>query len=309
MLASCLITACGIQDMGGTDNAERKYVTGGMANVPDEDTVNSIGSALSKYIADNMGQEDILKLADKKLKSMYDGKKLSILGDSISTYENWIPSGYVDFFPLYGEVQDVDEMWWKRLLNDSGMEMCADSSSAGSTCVGDSLSPDDPKFACSDYRIEALAGCEGVYPDVIIVYVGTNDLLTSVPLGENDGTQAVEEGIIENFSDAYSLMLDKIESRFPAACIFCCTLTQIGDWGTADKPFVTFVNSLGLKAEDYSKRIELIAGNKGLGIINLTDCGITDRNMHNYVTDGVHLNTEGMRVVGDVVKAALRDFQ
>lgn len=232
-------------------------------------------------------------------------KTLSILGDSISTYEDWIPNEYVGFFPMYGDVGDVDETWWKMFMDEAGMQFCANSSSAGSTCAGDSLSVDDPKFACSNYRIDDLIGKDGTYPDVIIVYMGTNDCLTSIPIGENDGTQFVEEGVIETFSDAYTLILDKLESQYPMAQIYCCTLTQIGSWGSGNKPFVTFVNSDGLTSEDYSRQIETIADNRGLNVIDLYNCGINEKNMQKYVTDGVHLNTEGMKLVRDAAKEAV----
>ncbi|MBD5444614.1 MAG: hypothetical protein HDR29_03585 [Lachnospiraceae bacterium] len=256
-----------------------------------EDTVSELSH---EGVAQDIDISDILK-----------DKTLSILGDSISTYEDWIPDEYAGFFPMYGEVGDVDETWWKMFMDDAGMQFCANSSSAGSTCVGDSLSIDDPKFACSNYRIDDLIGKGGAYPDVIIIYMGTNDCLTNVPIGENDGTQLVEEGIIENFSDAYTLILDKLESQYPGAQIFCCTLTQIGAWGSGDKPFVTFVNSEGLTSEDYSRQIETIASNRGLTAIDLYNCGINENNMYKYVTDGVHLNPEGMKLVRDSVESAI----
>lgn len=246
---------------------------------------------------DDLMQGDYGQIQDVK-------KTVSILGDSISTYEGWVPDGYVDFFPMNGEVDNVDDTWWKPFIDDAGLQFCANSSSSGSTCVGDSLSADDPKYACSSYRIDDLVGKGGIYPDIIIVYLGTNDLLTGVPLGENDGTEPVEEGLIETFSDAYSLILDKLESQYPGARIFCCTLAQIGDWGEK-QPFVEFVNGLGLTAEDYSRRIELIAGNRGFDVIDLINCGITADNMQEYVTDGVHLNPEGMKLVRNAVEEAV----
>lgn len=249
-------------------------------------------------------REDALR----EVRVRFSGKKLSILGDSISTYYGWIPDGYAQFFPMEGDVGNVNQTWWKMLMDDTGMQFCANSSCAGSTCVGDSLSDDDPKFACSNYRIDDLIGKGGDYPDIIIVYMGTNDLLMGIPLGENDGTQSVEEGIIETFSDAYSLILDKLMSQYPGAQIFCCTLTQIGDWGV-NKPFEIYVNSLGLTSKDYSRQIEIIAGNKGFDIIDLHNCGIIEDNMPGVVTDGVHLNTEGMKLVRDAVEEAVISSQ
>ncbi|MBQ6805865.1 MAG: SGNH/GDSL hydrolase family protein [Lachnospiraceae bacterium] len=232
---------------------------------------------------------------------------VSILGDSISTFDEWIPEGYQAFFPMNGEVTDVNQTWWKMVLDELEMELYVNGSSSGSTCVGDSASADNPKYGCSDYRIKALAGTDGASPDVIIVYMGTNDLVTSIPIGENDGTRAVEEGMIESFSDAYSLILDKLAANYPGAQIFCCTLAPVGDWGT-EQPFVTFVNGQGLSAVEYSDSIKTIAGAKGYPVIDLQNCGITIDNMQQYVTDGVHLKPEGMVLIKDAIKKTLEEY-
>ncbi len=231
-------------------------------------------------------------------------KKLSILGDSISTFDGWIPAGYSCFFPMNGTVSEIGQTWWKQLLDNTGMELCVNGSSSGCTCTGDSLSMEDYQSGCSNLRIGDLRNSDGGYPDVIVVYMGTNDFLRGVPLGDNDGTRAVEEGVIGNFSDAYCLILDKLKAAYPDAEIICCTLTPIGDWGT-DTPFVTFVNGEGLTSGDYSRRIEIIAAAKGCRLIDFANCGITIENMDQYVADGVHMNPEGMKLL---YEAALRTF-
>lgn len=236
-----------------------------------------------------------------------DSVKLSILGDSISTFDEWIPEGYQDFFPMSGEVTEVSQTWWKMLLDSTEMTLCVNGSSSGSTCVGDSTSGDNPQYGCSDYRIAGLTGEGGLLPDVIVVYMGTNDLVTSVPIGDNDGTKSVEEGMVETFSDAYTLILDKLASYYPKAKIFCCTLAPVGDWGT-EQPFVTFVNGQGITYVEYCNTIRKIAGAKGYPVINLQNCGITIDNMPQYITDGVHLKPEGMVLVKAAVQSALQGY-
>lgn len=233
-------------------------------------------------------------------------RKLSILGDSISTFDGWIPEGYSCYFPMNGDVMNVEKTWWKMVLKDTGMELCVNGSSAGSTCVGDSLSADDVKYGCSEYRIWDLIGSNGSFPDVIIVYMGTNDFLKAVPLGDNDGTRAVEEGMIETFSDAYCMILDKLVAYYPNAEIYCCNLPPMGNWGPESGPvFVPFVNGLDLTPEDYGKQIEVIAAAKGCKIIDLQNCGITADNLSDYVSDGIHMNPEGMELIRKAVEAVL----
>lgn len=228
------------------------------------------------------------------------GMKVSILGDSISAFEGWIPEGNSVFFPHNGAVQDVSQTWWKIVLDELDLTLCTNASSSGSACYGDSVS-EDVKVGCSDHRIAQLTGSDGEVPDLIIVYMGTNDLVESVEIGDNDGTRPVEEGMVDRFSDAYCLILDKLKRQYPEAQIYCCTLLPAGDWGTEDQPFVTFVNGLGLTAEDYSKQIETIARGRGIPVIDLYHCGISLENMAQMTSDGVHLTPDGMRCVADEV--------
>lgn len=266
-------------------------------------------SALSSESDDNIGKEpsETVNTVESDA-GLLEGLGVSILGDSISTYDGWIPEGYNVFYPLSGDVTDVSQTWWKSLIDDTGMELCANNSSSGSTCIGDSRCIDDPSYGCSDGRLTQMSGNQGRIPDIIIIYMGTNDLLKGIPIGDNDGTRLVEEGNIENFSDAYCLILDKLESYYPTAQIYCCSLAQVGDWGTKE-PFVTFENHLGLTAADYSDRIRVIAENKGLSVIDLYHCGIEIDNLHKMTTDGVHLTPGGMEYVKNAVLSGLSNME
>ncbi len=249
--------------------------------------------------ADGEEQAGQPKTADEQRPSC-----LSIVGDSISTYEGWIPGECRNFYPMSGEITDVSQTWWSMLLEDTGMELCANNSSAASMCAGDSLAR-DVQCGCSSYRLSFTTGSQGRTPDLIIVYMGTNDLVESVPLGNNDGTAAVSEGKIDNFSDAYSLMLDKLQSEYPAARICCCTLAPVGTWGV-EQPFVAFENAQGLTASDYSDRIRLIAGNRGIPAVDLYHCGIEIDNLSEMTSDGVHLTPAGMKCVEAAVLGVLQ---
>ena len=233
-------------------------------------------------------------------------KTVSILGDSISTFDEWIPEGYAVFYPMNGEVKAVNQTWWKMVLDDMDMALCANASSSGSTCVGDSMGTDNPQHGCSDFRIADLMGKNGTYPDIIIVYLGTNDFMNNVPLGSNDGTQYVEEGEIDNFSDAYSLMLDKLAANYPGADIFCCNLPLIGGWD--DEGILEIKVRQGMTSEEYGGQIETIAAAKGCTVIDLAHCGLTIDNMNQYVTDGLHFNPNGMKLIRDAVETAITGF-
>lgn len=297
------LMGCGMQSESPEKQADEQAasVTEDQIDTPLEQTLEMQGEEME------MQTESVIEKAEQTETTGLQDLQLSILGDSISTFEGYIPEGHHVFYPYNGEVTEVEQTWWKQLLTDTGMELCSNASSSGSTCAGDSTSMDNPQYGCSDYRVAELVGQGGVYPDVIIVYMGTNDLLTGVPIGENDGTQYVEEGMVENFSDAYCMMLDKLTMYYPGAQIFCCTLPPIGDWGT-EQPFITFVNGQNLTSAEYSEVICKIATAKDYPVIDLQNCGITIDNMQQFVTDGVHLNPDGMFVIKEAIKKTLEEY-
>ena len=298
LLCIALMTIC----MAGCGTAEGNSGTGETARENETLTTDNDAGVADEIAAEQ--EETSYIISDKEENAVEDteaevtleGLGLSILGDSISTYDGYLPEGFVVFYPLNGEIQDVSQTWWMKLLDDTGMELCRNDSSSGSTCVGDSLSLDNPKYGCSGLRTSLLGGEQGKMPDIIIIYMGTNDLMIGVPLGDNDGTQSVEEGMIDNFSDAYCLILDKVTSNYPVSQIYCCTLPPVGDWGTS-QPFVTLVNHIGLTSEDYSECIRVIADSKGIPVIDLSDCGIEIDNLQEMTTDGVHMTPAGMECV------------
>ncbi len=294
-LAALLFSACGVtQEM--RDGSAGEGETAGEDNslLEDEPAAGSDASDASEPSALEEGQIRYAK----------QGMKISILGDSISTFEGWIPEGNSVFFPHNGVVQDVAQTWWKIVLEEAGLTLCANGSSSGSTCFGDS-GAQDPMIGSSDLRISQLAGEEGETPDIILVYMGTNDVVQSAPIGDNNGRRAVEEGAVGHFSDAYTLILDKLTREYPSAQIYCCTLLPLGDWGTEEEPFVPFVNGQGLTSAAYSDQIALIAAKRAIPVIDLYHCGITIENMQEMTSDGIHPTPEGMRLIADAVLAGI----
>ena len=232
---------------------------------------------------------------------------ISIVGDSISTFKGAIPEGYYDFFPENGTVGSIQETWWRQAFEELGLELYVNASSSGATCAGDSTSVENPQVGCDELRTGNLTDAAGNAPDIILVYMGTNDLLESIPMGDNDGTAQVGEGVIANFSDAYTLMLDKLRAKYPQAQIYCCTILPVGTWGK-DGGMIPFLNGAdgGLQASDYAEKIRQIAENKGLQVIDLYSCGVTMENILEMTSDGVHPTPAGMRCIANAVKESLK---
>ncbi len=232
------------------------------------------------------------------------GTTFSVMGDSISTYQGYNPVGYYAFFSENGDVADVADTWWQQVADDLELTLLVNGSSSGATVAGNSTGTEDPQCGCNELRTGGLAGADGACPDRIIVYLGANDMIQAVPLGDNDGTKPVEEGEVTSFSDAYTLMLDKLQKNYPLAKIYCCTLQPMGNYGT-QTPYVEFVNGAGLTAKDYGEVIAGIAGNRGLPVIDLYDCGIQVENLQEMTSDGVHPTAAGMHCIAGAVEEAL----
>lgn len=232
------------------------------------------------------------------------GTAFSVFGDSISTYRDYNPEGYAVFFPEFGELEGVEDTWWQKVADDLELTLYVNGSSSGATVAGDSTGTEDPMCSCNELRTNDLSGPEGACPDRIVIFLGTNDLLKGIPLGDNDGTSLVEEGEIETFSDAYTLMLDKLQANYPLAEFYCCTLLPVGDYGT-ETPYVEFVNGAGLTSADYGEVIAGIAQNRGLCLVDLYHCGIAVENLQEMTSDGVHPTADGMRCIAEAVEDAL----
>lgn len=284
-----------VRENEGTDGTEIQESSADAAGQDDADAPEASGTADGQDAAGTESQPDAAQLA---------GTTFSVLGDSISTYQGYNPVGYYAFFPENGEVAEVEDTWWQRVADDLELTLYANGSSSGATVAGDSTGAENPQCGCNELRTNDLSGPEGACPDRIVIFLGTNDMLKAIPLGDNDGTGLVDEGEVATFSDAYTLMLDKVQANYPLAEIYCCTLLPVGDYGT-ETPYVEFVNSAQLTSADYGEVIVQIAESRGLPVIDLSDCGITIENLPEMTSDGVHPTVEGMRCIAEAVKETL----
>ena len=224
------------------------------------------------------------------LYTKYYGKRVSITGDSICSFTGWSPWAYGTMYPNSG-VMDVDEMWWKRVADALGMTVCVDASWAGSQTAGNSLDMTG-KTGCGIKRIVDLTAKNGTKPDVIFVMLGTNDMIGSLPLGTYyAGKPAPAEGVIDNFADAYNMMLTKLSAFYPAAQIVCFTCFPDTDIASCGK----HTNALGLNIESYNSMIKTIAAGHGLQCVDTWDCGIDRQNAASTTLEGIHPNSLGFQ--------------
>lgn len=141
-------------------------------------------------------------IPDKKYKY-----KISILGDSISTYYGYNPPCYPVYYKdenaYENDILSVDDTWWKQVIDAIGGELCVNNSYSGSLVFGNVSSS-----ACSEERCSCLHDID--MPNIVLIYMGTND--------RGYGTEP------QKFYEAYCTMLKQIKKNYPAAKIICATL-------------------------------------------------------------------------------------
>lgn len=251
------------------------------------------------------------------------GKRLSILGDSISTFAGYVPTG--DGYAAYYSgnncgVTSVNQTWWKRLIDETGMVLCVNNSVSGSCCCSGIRT--DRIEASNPARTGGLADSDGNNPDIIIIYMGTNDYLLAAGQGTYDGTGDFPTDT-STFREAYSIMLDAIITNYPMAKVYCCTLQHTASKSTTKRP-VDYTTDGTLK-RDWNNIIRELAHLFHCEIIDFESCGINAANVPYYTGDdsvdedgvsgegnlgrGLHPNAAGHELLYyEALKHFRRDF-
>ena len=264
------------------------------------------GSA-EQSVSENSGGSSSSQSSQNQTPRDLSGLKLSILGDSISTFDGYIPTDYNIFYPGRGDISTVEKTWWWQVMNATGMELNANASSSNTTITGDSLDTTGSAPGCSTKRmIDLTPGDDGPAPDILIVFMGTNDFLRSVELGTFTEPSPQDEGVVNNFCDAYELMIQKLNALYPNAEIYFCTLleTNAGDVDEYPQSYPA-TNKNGNTIGDFNAEIATIASAYSYPVIDVHNCGITYETLDQYTSDGVHPNTEGAKLIAEYVTNAL----
>ncbi len=243
-----------------------------------------------------------------KPREYYKGKKFSILGDSISTLEGCNPEGYKVFYcggnAIKAGVTKPENTWWGKVIDYYGGELLVNNSWSGSRVTTGPQAEVLFLSACSDERTGGLHSGD-VMPDVIIVYIGTNDWANGVELKkeikeyyEENGTreyQIITKGRNESyFENAYGIMLNKIKENYPLAEIWCCTLCK--SYMSSDPGFAFPVTFGGKHIEEYNREIKRAADFRCCRIIDLYSFDEPYDSI-----DGSHPNEQGMSTLAKLI--------
>lgn len=228
------------------------------------------------------------------MKSMYENKYFSILGDSISTLDGYSEPKDAVFYDISCKLESgiltPADTWWGRIIDTLGGRLLVNNSFSGSTVCYHPFY-EIPSYGCSDERTGAL-GRDGILPDVIMVYMGANDRGYAFPV-EDD-----KSGSPTSFLPAYSLMLDKLKRNYPDAEIWCFTL-PVSKCDSQDG--FSFPFSIGGRhISEYCDAIKKCAKIKDCRVIDLYSTSEPFDTI-----DGIHASAEGMKMIAQAVISAV----
>lgn len=142
-------------------------------------------------------------------------KKVSILGDSYSTYKGIIPSNYSTFYPdANNDVSSVEQTWWSLYIKAKGYQLEKNDSWGGTTICGTGYGRMDSSRSNFISRVDSLGN-----PDIIFVFGGTNDAWANSPIGEYQYSDWTKDDC-KNFRPALACLLDMLQKRYPKASIY-----------------------------------------------------------------------------------------
>lgn len=225
---------------------------------------------------------------------LYQLKKFSVLGDSISTFFGYSQPPEAVFYSSINRYEtgvcSVSDTWWSKVIDALGGQLLVNDSFSGSTVTFDPRY-EIASYGCSDERTSSL-DANGKTPDVILVFMGINDRGSGVLLRP---TREEEKKDPRIFSEAYSEMLRKLQTNYPKAELWCLSLPLGSLDGYAPSA------AARQKNEEYSKVVAECAAHKNCRLIDICK-------MKPYESiDGLHPNADGMNRIAEAVLAALNN--
>ncbi len=210
-------------------------------------------------------------------------KKISVLGDSISTYDGYNPDGYAVYYNRFKQVvndlEDVSDTWWFQVMRYLDGELCVNNSYSGSRVTGKNF----PCASC-DRRIAELKNSDNI-PDIILVYIGFNDFGFQCSVSGADDNDL-------NFDYAYENMVKKLKTAYPESLIICCTLM-----GTYMKEYPHRVFPYGTpdNIDDYNNVIRKVCQKHHILLVDMAKKGVLYQTI-----DGSHATADGHKTMAEV---------
>ena len=268
---------------------EKTVPYGTMPIVPTDVSKESDGSFIYEFVGWDKNIEKVTKdvvytAVFEKRELSLDGMKLSIMGDSISTFyepgsvmNSYYSGTNTYYYPTYSAtIKTVDLTWWYQLIVNTKMNLGINNSWSGS-CASGSI----PSAGVNDSRINTLN--ENGKSDIVIIYLGTNDLASGVST--------------EVFMDAINTIVSKVKA-LGVKHIFVTTLGYTNYTGNNYSEEVRL---------EYNEEIRKYVEKENLGLIPLDEYVINDNYMI-YLGDYLHYNAKGAKLLSKIAEKSIKEY-
>ena len=213
---------------------------------------------------------------------MLEGKFLSILGDSVSTYRGVSNDRYANSTIwgnrwFYDDPFPKEKTYWYLVMEEFGMKLCVNNSWSGGNLSGRDIE------AAGVNRVNYLSRNDGTDPDFIIFFMGMNDLGRGVDL--------------EVFKDDYERTLETMKWKYPKAYVCCINMPNRH---VSVKKRTMLFNEI---IENAVKKMN----DKKYFVADLFNSEWSNENYINNTTDCLHPDEDGMKIITKVVVNAIRE--
>ena len=153
-------------------------------------------------------------------------QRISVLGDSYSTFEGYIPEGNEPWYfqkidTSRSDVLSVRQTWWWQLIKDGGYLLEKNESYSGATISYTGYNDDDYSPRSFITRLPRLGS-----PDIILIFGNTNDSWCGAKLGEyqyGDWKRAD----LYTYRPALAKLLNDAQNRYPNVRLFFIQNTEL----------------------------------------------------------------------------------
>ena len=216
-------------------------------------------------------------------------KKISLLGDSITTYyskDSPLNSSFQGLYEYYypnpnTDVKTVNQTWWYTMLSKTETNLGLNNSRGGAK-VYNGGNENDLTAGMNYARINDLDNNGN--PDIIVIYMGTNDYVTDV----------TEQA----FKSSYNTMLNRIYEVYPNVDVFMCTIQSPGS---------AYAPAFRERWTRFNEIIRNISSTRNIPLIEF-DKAITDSNHSSNTSDALHPNVNGMLLLGNKAAEEIKRY-
>ena len=140
--------------------------------------------------------------------------RVSVLGDSYSTFQGYIPEGneawyYTPVDTSRTDVDNVTQTWWWQVINQAGCLIEKNDSYSGATVSYHGYNNEDYSPRSFITRLPRLGS-----PDLILIFGGTNDDWAGAELGEYQYDNFTHDDLY-NYRPALADLLQQAKQRYP----------------------------------------------------------------------------------------------